>query len=493
VSQDNEYREQRIKNMEALILAGYDAYGKAFERTGRLEELHEQFSEEKCVAAAGRLTTIRDMGKSIFADLHDGSARFQIYVQKKALSESAFDAFKLLDLGDQIGVNGSMFITRSGEQTIKISEWTLLSKALLPIPEKWHGLKDTEARYRQRYLDLISNPDSRALFNKRTNMIREIRNYLADRGFYEVETPMMQPQAGGAAARPFKTHYEALGTDMYLRIAPELYLKRLLVGGFDKVFELNRNFRNEGLDRTHNPEFTMLEIYEAYTDVSGMKSLIEGMIRHVASEVFGTLQVGSDDRPVDLEPAWREVTYRELIQEEMGEGWFALGVEEARNKAEEKGLHIEPDWDHLLISHEVYEKLIEKNLIAPTFVTRLPAALIPLAKACPDDPRLADVFELVIAGQEVAPAYTELNDPMEQRRRLSAQAGEHTEKIDEDFLQALEQGMPPAGGMGVGIDRLMMILAGVDAIRDVILFPQLKPKGTITQADDALPSSDVEI
>jgi len=474
--QENEYREQRLRNLEALAAAGYAPYGAAFARTGRLTQLHADFAEGSVVRAAGRLTTIRDMGKSIFADLHDGSDRFQIYVQKKALSEEAFAAFGLLDLGDQIGVAGELFLTRTGEQTIKVSEWTMLSKALLPLPEKWHGLKDTEARYRQRYLDLLSNPDSRQLFNRRTAMIREIRHYLSERGFYEVETPMMQPQAGGAAARPFKTHYEALGTDMFLRIAPELYLKRLLVGGFDKVFELNRNFRNEGLDRTHNPEFTMLEIYEAYTDVSGMQALIEGMIRHVAQTVFGTLQVGSEERPVDLEPAWREVTYRELVTGKMGADWFGLPVAEARAKAEAQGLQIDPAWDHLLITHEVYEKLIEKHLIAPTFVKRLPASLIPLAKACPDDPELADVFELVIAGQEVAPAYTELNDPLEQRRRLLAQAGENPEKIDEDFLLALEQGMPPAGGMGVGIDRLMMILAGVDAIRDVILFPQLKPR-----------------
>ncbi len=476
MSEENEYREQRLRNMEALVAAGYQPYGAAFERTARLEQLHADFAEGQSVHAAGRLTTIRDMGKSIFADLHDGSDRFQIYVQKKVLSEEGFEAFKLLDLGDQIGVSGELFVTRTGEQTIKITDWTMLAKALLPMPEKWHGLKDTEARYRQRYLDLLSNPASRELFNRRTAMIREIRSYLSDRGFYEVETPMMQSQAGGAAARPFKTHYEALGTDMYLRIAPELYLKRLLVGGFDKVFELNRNFRNEGLDRTHNPEFTMLEIYEAYTDVRGMQALIEGMIRHVSQTVFGTLQVGSEERPIDLEPAWREVTYCELIEEKMGLDWFSLSVEDARLKAEAQGLQIDPAWDHMLVTHEVYEKLIEKHLMAPTFVKRLPAALIPLAKACPDDPALADVFELVISGQEVAPAYTELNDPLEQRRRLLAQAGENPEKIDEDFLLALEQGMPPAGGMGVGIDRLLMILAGMDAIRDVILFPQLKPR-----------------
>lgn len=476
--EENEYREQRLRNMAALQQAGYSPYGRAFARSGRLEDLHANFEVEQPVTAAGRLTTIRDMGKSLFADLHDGSERFQIYVQKKALSDEAFEAFKLLDLGDHIGVTGHLFLTRTEEQTIKVDDWCLLAKALLPMPEKWHGLKDTEARYRQRYLDLIANPDSRRLFQRRTEAIRTIRHFLADRGFYEVETPMMQPQAGGAAAKPFVTHYSALNTDMYLRIAPELYLKRLLVGGFDKVFELNRNFRNEGLDRTHNPEFTMLEIYEAYSDVKGMQSLIQEMILHVAQKVFGGYLLGSEERPIDLSPPWREVTYHELVQERMGGDWFSLSVVDAREKAQGQGLQVEPDWDHLLITHEVYEKLIEKRLMKPTFVTRLPAVLIPLAKACEDDASLADVFELVIAGQEVAPAYTELNDPLEQRRRLMQQAGENQEAIDEAFLVALEHGMPPAGGMGVGIDRLIMILAGVDAIRDVILFPQLKPRGS---------------
>jgi lysyl-tRNA synthetase class 2 len=287
---------------------------------------------------------------------------------------------------------------------------------------------------------------------------------------------MMQAAAGGAAARPFATHYTALNCDMFLRIAPELYLKRLLVGGFDKVFELNRNFRNEGLDRTHNPEFTMLEIYEAYTDVSGMKDIIKGMITHVAETVYGTLKVGSEEMPVDLSQPWREATYRELVVERMGKGWYDLSLEDAVAKAEAEGLDIDPAWDMLMVTHEVYEKLIEKTLQQPTFVTRLPAQLVPLAKACPDDPGVVDVFELVIAGQEVAPAYTEMNDPIEQRKRLESQAGDEVENVDEDFLTALEHGMPPAGGMGVGIDRLVMILSGVDAIRDVILFPQLKPR-----------------
>ncbi len=472
---DNEYRQQRIKNMDALAEMGHQVFGQAFERSGRLKELRANFEVGKAVSAAGRLTTIRDMGKSIFADINDGSDRFQIYVQKKMVGDEAFAAFKLLDIGDHIGVSGEMFLTRTEESTIKVSTWTMLSKALLPLPEKWHGLKDVEARYRQRYLDLISNPDSREIFNKRIETIREIRNFLAGRGFYEVETPMMQATAGGAAARPFVTHYTALNCEMFLRIAPELYLKRLLVGGFDKVFELNRNFRNEGLDRTHNPEFTMLEIYEAYGDVNSMKELIQAMITPVAEKVFGTLKVGSEEMPVDLSLPWREASYRELIVERMGDDWYDLSLEEAVKRAEGEGLDIDPAWDMLMVSHEVYEKLIEKSLQQPTFVTRLPAQLVPLAKACPDDPSLVDVFELVIAGQEVAPAYTEMNDPIEQRRRLENQAGDEKENIDEEFLTALEHGMPPAGGMGVGIDRLVMILSGVDAIRDVILFPQLKP------------------
>lgn len=476
---ENEYRQQRLSNMAALAQCGYHPYGEgAFNRTDRLDTLRENFEEGKRVTAAGRLTTIRDMGKSVFADLYDGSGRFQIYIQKKALDEKAFEAFKLLDIGDHVGVEGEMFVTRTDEPTLKVTDWTMLSKALLPLPEKWHGLKATESRYRQRYLDLIANPDSRKLFDNRARIIRCIRAYLENHGFCEVETPMMQPHAGGAAARPFVTHYGALDREMFFRIAPELYLKRLLVGGFDKVFELNRNFRNEGLDRTHNPEFTMLEIYEAYTDVNGMQELIEGMITHVAQEVFGTFQLGSEARPVDLTPPWRVVTYHDLVLQTMGDDWFDLSLDEARNKAVDAGLTLDPDWDMTMVTHEVYEKLIEKTLIQPTFVRRLPATLIPLAKTCADAPDLADVFELVIAGQEIAPAYSELNDPIEQRSRLQQQVQDNTKVLDEAFLEALEHGMPPAGGMGVGIDRLVMILTGKDAIRDVILFPQLREEGS---------------
>ncbi|MDA3797515.1 MAG: lysine--tRNA ligase [Kiritimatiellae bacterium] len=474
MTDNNEYRQQRLENLEKLREMGYKPFGKAFKRDGNLKEIREGFAEEKKVKVAARLLTIRKMGKSIFADLSDGEGRFQLYVGKNQIGEEAFAAFKLLDLGDQIGVDGELFTTRMGEPTIKVASWELLSKSLLPLPEKWHGLQDVEARYRQRYLDLISNSEVRDVFNKRIKIISEIRSYLSGRGFYEVETPMIQSEAGGAAAKPFQTRYNALGEDMFLRIAPELYLKRLLVGGFDKVYELNRNFRNEGLDRTHNPEFTMLEIYEAYSDVEGMKDIIQGMIIHVAEKVFGTLQVGEGENAIDFSLPWREATYHDLVKEKMGDDWFDLSLDEAKAKVDAAGLAIEPAWDMLMVTHEVYEKLIEHTLIQPTFVRRLPKQLIPLAKETEDNSDLVDVFELVIRGQEVAPAYTELNDPLVQRQRLEEQAGEDLTKIDDDFLTAMEHGMPPAGGMGVGIDRLIMILLGADAIRDVILFPQLR-------------------
>lgn len=473
---ENEYREQRVTNMEKLKELGFEPIDGGFERSGKIADIREAFEEEKRVTAAGRLMTVRDMGKSIFADIRDGSDRFQVYAQKKQMGDEAFEAFKCLDIGDIIGVEGALFTTRTDEPTLKIEKWVLLTKALLPLPEKWHGLKDVEARYRQRYLDLTINEESRDLFNKRIACVREIREYLHGRDFQEVETPMMQAMAGGAAAKPFVTHFGALGTDMYLRIAPELYLKRLLVGGFDKVFELNRNFRNEGLDRTHNPEFTMLEIYQAYTDVSGMKEIIHGMITHLAKEVFGTLKVGPEDAPVDLSGEWRTAPYKDLVRERMGDDWYDLSVEDARKKAEAEDLEIEDGWGMTMISQEVFEKLIERTLVNPTFVTRLPHELCPFAKRCSDDDSLIDVFELIIGGKEIAPAYSELNDAMEQRARFMEQADGDDSKLDEDFLVALEHGMPPAGGMGVGIDRLMMVLAGVDAIRDVILFPQLRSK-----------------
>ncbi len=474
----NEYRDQRIRNLNALAEQGHKPFGEAFERTGRLSEIRAAFEEGREVRAAGRLMTIRAMGKSIFADLHDGSDRFQIYLNKKDLPEAAFNAFGLLDMGDHIGVTGKLFVTRMGEKSIHLDSWTLLAKAVLQPPEKFHGLVDTEERYRKRYLDLLGNPEVRARFNIRIGVLKEIRAFLTARGFQEVETPMMQPQAGGAAARPFVTHYNALDCEMFMRIAPELYLKRLLVGGFDKIFEMNRNFRNEGLDRTHNPEFTVLEVYEAYGDRTSMKRIIEELLPQICQNVLGAMTVESAETKevVDFTPPYREVSYHELVRERMGADWFERDVASARDKAVAAGVEVAPKWNHLQITHEVYDKLIEKSLRQPTFVTRIPRQFVPLAKACADDPSLADVFEFVVAGKELCPGYTEQNDPFEQRKAFADQAGEDPEKIDEDFITALEHGMPPAGGMGLGIDRLVMLLTGTEVIRDVILFPQLKAR-----------------
>jgi len=473
---EDEFRRQRLANLEALAAKGIKPFGGAFERDGRIAEIRTAFSENNPVRMSGRITTIREMGKSIFADLNDGSDRFQVYVRKNDLGEDSFASFKLLDIGDIIGIEGELFTTKMGEPTAKVNRWVLLTKSLLPLPEKWHGLQDVDTRFRKRYLDLIANPDVRKVFDQRIAIVREIRACLHEKGFQEVETPMMQPMAGGASANPFKTHYEALDCDMFLRIAPELYLKRLMVGGFDKVFEMNRNFRNEGLSRFHNPEFTMIEVYQAYGDVRTMMQTVQDMILRAAEKVMGTLKVGTVEQPIDLSLPWREVSYHQLVREAIGDDWFTLDLTSARSRAHEKHLHIDPAWGMVELTQEVFEKLVEKTLVNPTFVTRLPAALVPLAKPCDDDSSLVDVFELVIGGREIAPGYSELNDPIIQRARFMEQAGGDLSKIDEDFLTALEHGMPPAGGMGVGIDRLVMVLTGAESIRDVILFPQLKPK-----------------
>ena len=472
----NEYRQQRIENMEKLSEAGYPAFGEAFERTDRLDRLHEQFDLGKPVAACGRIVGMRKMGKLAFAHLNDGSARFQLMVQRDVIGEEAFKAFKLLDLGDCIGVKGDFFLTKTEEHTVAVKSWELLSKSLLPLPEKFHGLSDVETRYRQRSLDLISNPDVMDLFKKRSQVMREIRSYLDQRDFLEVETPMLQQLAGGAAAKPFEAHYNALNIDVFMRIAPEVYLKRLIVGGMDRVYELNRNFRNEGIDRTHNPEFTCLEIYQAYGDMRSMQTLIQGLFLHIAETVFEKTEFEWMGNIIQLQLPWREVTYHDLIREHLGVDWFELDETSMRAIAEKREVGLENSMSAKEITHEIYDKTIEGTLIQPTFVTRLPSELVPLANTCADDPELVDVFELIIGGKEIAPAYSELNNPLEQRKRFEEQAEGDESAIDNDFLMALEIGMPPTGGMGIGIDRLMMLLTSSDAIRDVILFPQLKPR-----------------
>jgi lysyl-tRNA synthetase class 2 len=641
----NSLIEQRKAKLAALRVKGIDPFKNKFTPGETCRHAREQYAEGREVALAGRITAHRDMGKSMFLDIRDQSGRMQIYAQKNVLGDELWEIFKHLDLGDFVGVRGTMFTTKTNEISIKLGSGTgvppvstesknaahrqdacattetaqppfvILAKALRPPPAKWHGLEDTEIRYRQRYLDLMASKaaapgTSTTGFEKgspgdvlllRSEIIREIRNFLHERGYVEVETPMMQAIPGGAAAQPFVTKHNALGCNFYLRIALELYLKRLLVGGVDKVFEIGRNFRNEGLSRKHNPEFTMLEAYQAFGDYESMMELVESMVKHVAQKVLGTLivprkqsgaiasaidqavkmldQISSEGftkivqdksaalnkdyteevqtlrnqlweirnalgvkpdkevaqqaqvvimrwvssvaiarafpdilrlrvneenfgeviRPlaeelvvglkasffalklaienegVDLSN-WRRAKYKDLIRERAGADWFEISPAERRQRAHDLGAEIGKEYEDFEVTGAVFEKLIEPTLIQPTFVTHLPKELVPLAKLSPDDPTTVEVFECCINGQEIAPAYTEQNDPIAQRERLEHQAGGEQQKLDEDFLVALEHGMPPAGGMGMGIDRLCMMLLGQESIRDVILFPQLKPK-----------------
>ena len=395
-----------------------------------------------------------------------------------------FEVFNQLDLADFLGVTGTLFKTRTGEPSVKLESFTVLGKALRPPPAKWEGLADTEIRYRQRYLDLMANEDVKKTFLLRSAVLREIRSFFHERGYVEVETPMMQSIPGGAAAQPFKTFHNALGCEFYLRIALELYLKRLLVGGIDKVFEIGRNFRNEGLSRRHNPEFTMLEAYEAYGDYQTMMETVESLVKHVAGQVLGTLVIehktpeGQVYKSIDL-TQWRRVRYKDLVREKAGADWFDITPQERRRRAVEDlklAGDIADGYEDFEVTGAVFEKLVEPTLIQPTFVTHLPRQLVPLAKLSAEDPTTVEVFECCINGQEISPGYTEQNDPIAQREALEHQAGGEQQKLDEDFLVALEHGMPPAGGIGIGIDRLCMMLLGQESIRDVILFPQLKPK-----------------
>ena len=477
----NEYRENRLASMKALAELGFTPYGRAYPHED-LAKVRETFEEGRAVRVAGRLLMIRRMGKMNFCTLNDGTDRFQLIFRRDALSEKMFAGFKLLNLGDIVGVEGELFTTQKGERSVVVKEWELLSKALEQPPEKFHGLADQEECYGRRYVDLMTNDESRARFFTRSRLLMEIRKYLWGLGFHEVETPILQDQAGGAAAKPFVSHYNALDKDCVMRIAPELYLKRLLVGGMNKVFELGKDFRNEGIDRSHNPEFTVCEIYEAYGDRSSMEAIMEGLLPHLCDTVVGTrrIEYGEEKEVIDFTPPYRRVAYRDLVKELMGDDWFDLDfaaqLEKAKAKGRETDTNLELDGvtTELMLTHEVYDKLIERGLRQPTFVTRIPREFVPLAKTCADDPSLVDVFEFVVAGRELCPGYTEQNDPLEQRKAFERQAGEDTEKIDEDFISALECGMPPAGGLGFGVDRLVMLLTGCDSIRDVVLFPQMK-------------------
>ena len=477
----NELLAVRRQKLEALRAAGIDPFGQAYETTGAPGQIRAAFAEGQKVRAAGRITAHRNMGKSHFIDLSDSSGRMQVYLNAKEVGVETMAVFDHLDIGDFIGVEGETFVTKTGEPSIKATSFTVLSKSLRPLPDKWHGVQDTEIKYRQRYLDLISNPESMEVFQKRIAIVREIRRFLEDRGFIEVETPMMQAVPGGAAAAPFKTHHNALGVDLYLRIAPELYLKRLLVGGFSKIFELNRNFRNEGISRRHNPEFTMLEAYWACADFEKMAELVEEMVCHVAQTVCGTLQIEHKDaegnilRTIDLTRPWRRTDYADLIKGIVPD-WYERTPEQRRAWCIENHIDVTHCQEDFEVTQHLFEKLVEEKTMNPLFVTRCPKELVPLAKQNAANPSVVDVYELVINGQEISPGYSELNDPDIQRERLEHQSGGETQKLDEDFLTTLEYGMPPAGGIGIGIDRLVMMLTGVESIRDVILFPHMRPR-----------------
>ena len=467
--------QTRIEKLNKLREKGVDPYGACYNNATPLKEVVDGYSEEdegKKVKCAGRIMTMRRQGKASFLHIKDWSGKLQVYVKMNTVGEEKYEIFRLLDLGDIIGVEGGLVKTRTGEITVFADDITVLSKALLPPPEKWHGLKDVEIRYRQRYIDLSSNDDVMDLFLKRSSIIKSIRNFLDNRKFVEVETPMMQAIPGGAVARPFITHHNSLDMELFLRIAPELYLKRLLVGGMERVYEINRNFRNEGLSTRHNPEFTMMELYQAYSDYNGMMELTETLISGLAHDLYGTFEIPYGERTIDLSPPWQRSTFSDLLSKYAS---VDLDDEEGlKAKGKELGMDVKGVHKDIIAEH-IFGELVEKELWNPTFVIDYPVSICPLTKACEDNPNLAQRFEMYIATMELANSYSELNEPLEQSKRFHEQAADDTEgKIDEDFLKALKYGMPPAGGLGIGIDRLVMILTNSASIRDVILFPLLR-------------------
>ena len=472
------FEENRIEKANKLKEKGANPYGESYNHTVTLKSALDSYSEEnegKNVRCAGRIMTMRPHGKAAFLHLKDWTGKIQIYIKRDKVGEEKFEIFHLLDLGDVIGVEGGLFKTRTGEITIFADDFTVLSKALLPPPEKWHGLKDVEIRYRQRYIDLLSNDEVMDTFLKRSSIIKSIRSFLDSKRFVEVDTPMMQPIPGGAVAKPFITHHNALDMDLYLRIAPELYLKRLLVGGMERVYEINRNFRNEGISTRHNPEFTMMEVYQAYSDYKGMMELTEGLITALVKELYSGFKINYGDRELDMTPPWQRCTFTELLSKYAS---VDLNNEDGlRKKGSELGIKVEGVHKDV-VAQDIFEQVVEKELWDPTFVLDYPVTICPLTKSCDNDPRLAQRFEMYIATMEIANSYSELNEPIEQSKRFHEQISDVDKegKIDEDFLESLKYGMPPAGGLGIGIDRLIMILTNSPSIRDVILFPLMRPQ-----------------
>jgi lysyl-tRNA synthetase class 2 len=498
MSSHDEQTQQRRANLDELARLGIEVYPRTFARRHTITDLVSAFggrthdaleAEHVETVTSGRILAMRSFGKANFLVLSDGAAKVQVYVRQDALPELDFKIFKLLDFGDWVGVEGRLFRTKTNEFTIWATRLHFLSKCLLPLPEKWHGLTDVEIRYRQRYLDLIVNPDSRRVFETRSRIVAAIREFMTARGYLEVETPMMQPVAGGAIARPFKTHHNALDMDLYLRIAPELYLKRLTVGGLEKVFEINRNFRNEGISTQHNPEFTMMEFYEAYADYQMLMAMTEELIATVARKATGTDQITFGDHQISLAAPFARVSLREGAREAASKRLHReVSAAELRDRAavagiaRELGIEVEAGHGAGKIATTIFEALCEDRLIQPTFVYDFPTEVSPLSKQRPDDPDTVERFELYVGGFEIANAFSELNDPDEQRRRFEGQlknrAGGDLEahEMDEDYIRALEYGLPPTGGEGVGIDRLVMVLTNSQSIRDVILFPLMRKR-----------------
>ncbi|WP_077329999.1 lysine--tRNA ligase [Virgibacillus siamensis] len=488
----NEHMRVRREKLDSYREQGVDPFGGKFNRTHLAEDLiakYDQFSKEELeektdkVTIAGRVMTKRGKGKAGFGHVQDLSGQIQIYVRKDTIGESAYEIFKSVDMGDIVGVTGVMFKTKVGELSVKATEFTLLTKSLRPLPEKYHGLKDIEQRYRQRYLDLITNMDSKETFVLRSKIIQSMRRYLDEIGYLEVETPMMHGIPGGASARPFETHHNALDIPLYMRIAIELHLKRLIVGGMEKVYEIGRVFRNEGVSTRHNPEFTMMELYEAYADFHDVMTLTENLIAHIATEVLGSAVVNYGDYEVNLIPEWKRLHMVDAVMEYTGvDFWQKMSDEDAKGLAKEHGVQIQDTMTFGHIVNEFFEQKVEEKLIQPTFIYGHPVEISPLAKLNSEDDRFTDRFELFIVGREHANAFSELNDPIDQRERFEQQVKEReqgndeAQLMDEDFLEALEYGMPPTGGLGIGIDRLVMLLTNSPSIRDVLLFPQMRNK-----------------
>jgi lysyl-tRNA synthetase class 2 len=487
---DDPFVVRRAK-LDALRAAGADPYPDRYEVSAHVAELIERYADlepgtdtQDVVSVAGRIVAARDQGKIAFLVIRDSTGDVQLFTRVNVLGDEGFSAVKELDAGDWVGATGTILRTRRGELSIAPTEVTLLSKSLRPLPEKYHGLSDTETRYRQRYVDLIVNPEVRTVFETRFRIISALRRFMDTQGFLEVETPMLHPIPGGATAKPFVTHHNALDMPLYLRIAPELYLKRLLVGGFERVYEINRSFRNEGISVRHNPEFTMMEAYQAFTNIDGMMDLTEGMVRTAAEEVLGTSVLTYQGTTVDLGAPWRRATMIELTSSAAGEDVsFARSLEELRALCATHEIPVDKTWGKGKLITELFEKLVERTLEQPTFVTEYPLETSPLARRKPGEPELTERFELIILGREYANAFSELIDPVDQRERFEAQmdakasGDDEAMGYDEDYLRAMEYGMPPAGGMGIGIDRLVMLLTDSASIRDVLLFPHMRAEG----------------